>query len=161
MPVLLFLFLCFILAIIISPSFREKISGCKSYIFIIAVLFLAFVLLMRGQVIPAMLVSIGAMLLSLARSVVFGLMVNRIIRFFSSPKSRKKQKDSTSSAMEITEALEIMDLGEDYTEEQLLKQYHHLMKRYHPDQQQGSKYMAKKINAAKELLLQWHHSGKK
>lgn len=50
-------------------------------------------------------------------------------------------------------ALEILGLGDSITKEKVIKTHRNLMQKMHPDRG-GSDYLAKKINAAKEFLME-------
>lgn len=54
--------------------------------------------------------------------------------------------------MDRAEALEVLGLSEDAGEDEIKSAYKSLMKKVHPDQQ-GSGWMAEKLNEAKDLLL--------
>lgn len=55
-------------------------------------------------------------------------------------------------AMTTKEALEILDLREGASEEQVQESYKRLMQKVHPDNQ-GSDWMASKLNQARDVLL--------
>ena len=59
---------------------------------------------------------------------------------------------SASGRAKISEALDILGLEEGASVEEIEKAYKSLMKDHHPDQH-GSEWIAKKLNAARELLL--------
>ncbi|AHX04950.1 dnaJ domain protein [Ehrlichia japonica] len=59
---------------------------------------------------------------------------------------------STSSSLSKEEALEILGLEKNATQEQINAAYHKLMKSIHPDKG-GSPYLAQKLNAARDTLL--------
>lgn len=60
--------------------------------------------------------------------------------------------DNPSSEMTIVEALDILELRPNPSEEDIQKAHKRMMAKYHPDKG-GSHYMAVRINQAKELLL--------
>jgi len=70
-------------------------------------------------------------------------------RFFKAKPSGASAKDS---AMTRDEACEILGVAKDATNVQIKEAYKKLMKKMHPDQE-GSEWMAQKLNAAKDLLL--------
>lgn len=69
-------------------------------------------------------------------------------------KSRQKQEQvgDTGGPMTAEEALEILGLKDDATEEDIKAAYKKLIAKVHPDHE-GSEWMAAKLNAAKDLLL--------
>ena len=112
---------------------------------------LAIALLFRiGEKIPAGALSMVLFLAALAQ---------RIIPIYYQHKFYKRSQDggggsptAASSNMGRKEALEILELDEKATEEEIKKAYKKLMAKVHPDQG-GSKYLAAKLNAAKDVLL--------
>lgn len=59
---------------------------------------------------------------------------------------------STSSSLSKEEALEILGLEKNASQEQINAAYHKLMKSMHPDKG-GSPYLAQKLNEARDTLL--------
>lgn len=68
--------------------------------------------------------------------------------------NNKKSKENLGSTLNISEkeAYEILGLDPSATREDIHSAHLRLMKKVHPDQD-GSDWLAKKINAAKDLLL--------
>jgi len=67
--------------------------------------------------------------------------------------SQQRQSRSTaSSEMDVAEALAILGLENDATDEDVIKAYRRLISNLHPDHG-GSGYLAAKINQAKDVLL--------
>ena len=54
--------------------------------------------------------------------------------------------------MTVKEAIEIFNLEQNYTEEEVRAAYKRLMQKNHPDSG-GSNYLASQINQAKDILL--------
>lgn len=69
---------------------------------------------------------------------------------------RSKKSDVDTKNIDKKEAMEILGLSENPSEEEIKEAYHRLMKKNHPDQD-GSKYIAAKLNQAKEILLKNKH----
>jgi len=66
------------------------------------------------------------------------------------PKSHKPEKEPDVSTQE--EALEILGLKAEASEEEIEKAYKKLMQKVHPDNE-GSDWLAAKLNQARDLLL--------
>ena len=60
--------------------------------------------------------------------------------------------NQSKDVMSRSQALEILELSEDSTTEEIKSAHHRLMKKIHPDQG-GSGYFAAQLNQAKDLLL--------
>lgn len=80
-----------------------------------------------------------------------GALIPFIINFV---RSRGAQSKTPSQNTEMTrdEALKILNLNKDADKKQIKEAYKKLMKKVHPDQE-GSEWMATKLNEAKEFLL--------
>lgn len=68
------------------------------------------------------------------------------------PRVRKAEKAAPAQPMARNEALEILGLGEKASRDEIEDAYKRLMLKVHPDQQ-GSDWMAAKLNEARDLLL--------
>lgn len=68
------------------------------------------------------------------------------------PRTAKAGKAPSTKSMNRNEALEILGLAEKATTEDIEDAYKRLMLKVHPDQQ-GSDWMAAKLNEARDLLL--------
>ncbi len=92
-----------------------------------------------------------------------GLVVATIPFIFGYLRERQKIKSGTSKpdqSPEINteaEALEILGLKPGATEEDIQKAYKKLMQKVHPDNE-GSDWMAAKLNAARDILLERNSS---
>ena len=64
----------------------------------------------------------------------------------------KQRTESATGPMTRREALEILDLEEGAGEEAIRAAYKRLVKKVHPDQE-GSRWMAAKLNQARDVLL--------
>jgi len=63
-----------------------------------------------------------------------------------------RRADSSSGKMTVDQALEILGLGARATEEEIRAAHKRLMQRVHPDVG-GSNFLAKQLNAARDVLL--------
>lgn len=79
-----------------------------------------------------------------------------VVAYYSKRMRQKKHGDSsnpdTQKPMTRQEALEVLGLDENADEKAIKEAYKKLMKKFHPDQE-GSDWMASKLNEAKDLLL--------
>ena len=66
--------------------------------------------------------------------------------------SKRKENFNSSNLMTKDEALSILGLKEGATKKEILKSYHDLMKKNHPDHG-GSDWITARLNKAKETLL--------
>jgi membrane protein implicated in regulation of membrane protease activity len=82
--------------------------------------------------------------------------ITPFIAGYVNQKNKEKQSGKASSEdntkMNIEEALEVLGLEEGASPEEIKNAYKKLMKKVHPDQE-GSEWMAAKLNQAKDLLL--------
>ncbi len=74
------------------------------------------------------------------------------LRFRKAAKEAKQKTPEQNAPLSRKEALEILGLKEGANREEIKAAYNKLMKKVHPDQE-GSGWMAAKLNAAKDLLL--------
>jgi hypothetical protein len=68
------------------------------------------------------------------------------------PFGQGQAKPDHSGAMNRSEALAVLGLGEDASEEDIIAAHRKLIQKLHPDRG-GNDYLAAKINAAKDFLL--------
>lgn len=69
------------------------------------------------------------------------------------PTEAEQARQAKSSNMDVTEAREILGVGANASAREIRMAYRKMMRRNHPDQG-GSAYLAGKINAARDVLLQ-------
>ncbi len=105
-------------------------------LYLVAILFL-----LKTKIIPA------AILLLLLFPIVWNLRKYGAI-------DRKEAEIVHVTDEQVKEAMAILEIDGDITEEKVKQAYHRLIKKMHPDQG-GSKYLAEKINGAKETLLNY------
>ena len=73
--------------------------------------------------------------------------------YFVDKRKGKNPSPSAPENMTRKEALEILGLEDGANKDDIMDAYKSLMKKVHPDQD-GSEWMAQKLNAAKDFLLQ-------
>lgn len=153
MPIL-FIIVALLAIWIVYPLYKNADPKKRRFIIgITIVLGLALLLFVKGLSIPAFAMTAGAFIITFIRSIVTGIIYGKIIEFFTGRVSSNTPANNTNqTTMSVSNALEIMDLEPPYSEEELIKKYHELMKQNHPDKG-GSKFIAKQINLAKEVLL--------
>jgi len=116
--------------------------------FVIAVIVAIILLLLRMKAIaPASILTFILFLAALAEKLMRIQTIRRMNRSFDS-----QNRGKTSINMTIEEAREILELGKNYTKKDVKNAYHNLIKKLHPDTG-GSKYLAAKINMAKDMLF--------
>lgn len=69
--------------------------------------------------------------------------------------SAQQAPSASETAMDRRTALEILGLSDAATEDEIVQAHRRLMQKMHPDRG-GSDYLAKKINAARDFLLERH-----
>ncbi|HCH32139.1 MAG TPA: hypothetical protein DE045_04245 [Oceanospirillaceae bacterium] len=120
--------------------------------------------LLRAAVVVIVLVAIGLALRGLwpvAMSLFGGLMVYgkpvlkafgiwQTIKGFKQAASTKKAP--TTAAMDKAQARQILEVGEDASNEEITDAHKRMMAKNHPDRG-GSTYLASQINQAKDILL--------
>ncbi len=79
-------------------------------------------------------------------------MMNSILNKFLNEFNGSRSHNSSSSNMSRDEALKILGLDSEVSEDEINKAYQKLMKLIHPDKG-GSEYFAQKLNAARDKLL--------
>lgn len=76
----------------------------------------------------------------------------RIMILHRASKAQNSGSAAKNINMDYSEALEILELNENPTKEEVKRAYRRLIERNHPDKG-GSKYLAAKINMAKDMVL--------
>lgn len=77
----------------------------------------------------------------------------RLLRGGGSRKSQQYTKQGTKQGMSRHEAVDILGLTEPFTKAEVIKAHRAMVQKLHPDRG-GSNYLAAKINAAKDILLE-------
>ena len=133
------------LVIIIISIFksRKKISQNRKY----------WVRVFMGLVFGAILLRYGQALFALlAIAIPFFLRNFGSITYLAQMFNKNSPRQNPNKPMSQKEAAEILGVNIDATEDEINAKYKKLMKSLHPDMD-GSEYMSKLINKAKEILL--------
>ncbi|MEM7616985.1 MAG: hypothetical protein AAF195_01230 [Pseudomonadota bacterium] len=110
-------------------------------------------LFLRGLQLQGLLFGAGGLLLGLLRSLLYGMLYDKITnKIFRRNKGSLKEKGDINANITYEEALQILDLPDDWDKELLMQRYHKIISKNHPDTG-GSEYLTKKINSAKDFLL--------
>lgn len=139
-----------------NPETIKKISVYCGIFFGVIILFL---LLRAGlPIIAGVIAAIFALIPYLGKILNF-LNTAKTLRKFFSEESLFKFTDKQAERfkkkhppMTKEEAMEILGIQENASKEEIKAAYHNLMKKNHPDAG-GSKYIASKLNQAKDILL--------
>ena len=135
----------------ISSYLKKK----KRYVWIIIISIIAIIFFIKGMAIPAFVMSMLAAMIPIIRSLVIGIIYNKIMDKIYKKEYKydlNRKNDNFSQNMGKEEALKIMGLDNNYDKEELIKRYHYMMKNNHPDKG-GSEYIATQIITAKDILL--------
>lgn len=108
---------------------------------------IALLLLRFGQPVFALLVASVPILTRLLSLLGYAKWIHS---FFS---GKKPTNEIPEEAFSLKEAYEILELSPPVTEKEVIVSHKRLMKSYHPDHG-GNEYFAKKLNTAKDMLLQ-------
>lgn len=104
----------------------------------------------------ALLFRVGAAVPASALSLILFLatLAERVVRIKAAHQSSRTQSGGQASDTNMTkeEAYEILDLAPGVSKKEIKQAYHNAIGRNHPDKG-GSKYLASKINEAKDILL--------
>ena len=139
------LFIIFILYLLIKLSNLSQKNFLKiSKFFFITLFLILFLFLIRIN--PAIISSIPALIILFFKW--RPLLIFLRNTFFS----KRKENFNSSNLMTKDEALSILGLKEGATKKEILKSYHDLMKKNHPDHG-GSDWITARLNKAKETLL--------
>ncbi|MFT6497444.1 MAG: preprotein translocase subunit Sec63 [Alphaproteobacteria bacterium] len=79
-------------------------------------------------------------------------LIRNISFFIKNNKTKNTQKKSNSSVYTLDEAAEVLGVRVDSSADEIELAYRKLMKKIHPDNG-GSNYLAVKVNAAHDLLM--------
>ncbi len=79
-------------------------------------------------------------------------LLNNYLQWRFNQKQEQQGATTSSAALTKTEALEILGLDDDASEDDIIKAHRRLIQKLHPDRG-GSDYLAAKINQAKDLLI--------
>ena len=142
LTILLIIFILYLL-IKLSNLPQKKFLKISKYFFITLFLIL-FLFLIRVN--PAIISSIPALIILFFKW--RPLLIFLRNTFFS----KRKENFNSSNLMTKDEALSILGLKEGATKKEILKSYHDLMKKNHPDHG-GSDLITARLNKAKETLL--------
>ena len=140
---ILLIILILYLLIKLSNLPQKKFLKISKYFFITLFLIL-FLFLIRLN--PAIISSIPALIILFFKW--RPLLIFLRNTFFS----KRKENFNSSNLMTKDEALSILGLKEGATKKEILKSYHDLMKKNHPDHG-GSDWITARLNKAKETLL--------
>ena len=140
---ILLIILVLYLFIKLSNLPQKKFLKISKYFFITLFLIL-FLFLIRVN--PAIISSIPALIILFFKW--RPLLIFLRNTFFS----KRKENFNSSNLMTKDEALSILGLKEGATKKEILKSYHDLMKKNHPDHG-GSDWITARLNKAKETLL--------
>tara|TARA_Y100001954_G_C15564694_1_gene480397 strand:+ start:166 stop:615 length:450 start_codon:yes stop_codon:yes gene_type:complete len=139
------LLIIFILYLLIKLSNLPQKNFLKiSKYFFITLFLILFLFLIRFN--PAIISSIPALIILFFKW--RPLLIFLRNTFFS----KRKENFNSSNLMTKDEALSILGLKEGATKKEILKSYHDLMKKNHPDHG-GSDWITARLNKAKETLL--------
>ena len=142
LTILLIIFILYLL-IKLSNLPQKKFLKISKYFFI-TLFFIFFLFLIRVN--PAIISSIPALIILFFKW--RPLLIFLRNTFFS----KRKENFNSSNLMTKDEALSILGLKEGATKKEILKSYHDLMKKNHPDHG-GSDWITARLNKAKETLL--------
>ena len=140
---ILLIILVFYLFIKLSNLPQKKFLKISKYFFITLFLILLLFLIRFN---PAIISSIPALIILFFKW--RPLLIFLRNTFFS----KRKENFNSSNLMTKDEALSILGLKEGATKKEILKSYHDLMKKNHPDHG-GSDWITARLNKAKETLL--------
>jgi len=119
----------------------REIKALVLAVFIITICVALFVLAVTGRL-PAAIAAVAAL-----SPFVIGWFTKRRRRT-----AYDKQVGDTGKPMDAQEARRVLGVDENASEIEIKEAYKKLMKKVHPDQE-GSQWMAEKLNEAKDLLL--------
>lgn len=120
----------------------EKFNDMFGKVLGVVLAIVGFILLIRGQLVPGLALASGAVL----------SWQGSLWSYLRSRAGGGEIKSGVKDSMTREQALEILELSGNPTEEEIKEAHHRLMMKMHPDQG-GSGYIATQLNQAKDLLL--------
>lgn len=126
---------------------RASVEEMKSFIFAAVTLTLClalFILAVTGRL-PAAIAILAAIW-----PIALGVWKSRQLK--KQQGQNPQNKEASNTEMNRDEALEILGLEEGASKKKIQDSYKNLMSKVHPDQE-GSEWMASKLNQARDLLL--------
>ena len=141
-PVSLIIILILLLLIKLSNLPQKYFLKISKFFFIIFLIVTFFFLI---RINPAVFSAVPAL-------IIFFFKWRPFLIFIRNTFFQKRKKHKVQNLMTKEEALDILGLKKGSSKEEILKSYHSLMKKNHPDHG-GSDWITARLNKAKETLL--------